>query len=165
MRKKNYPKPDTEQNQSLTYPELAERAFNKSLKYLSIRGRSTKEIKDYLLRKSFSPVTVDAVIKKLNELKFLNDEEFAKAWIRSKQFKGKSKFIIKNELRLKGINRGMIDHTLKEAREDFEIARELFEKQKKRLSKLDPTEFRKKMGAFLQRRGFSFEIINKILKG
>lgn len=158
MRKKNWPpKIDSEENR--------DRAFNYSLKYLSFRARSTKEIKDYLVRKNFIEATIDAAIQKLNELKFLNDEGFAKAWIESRQkHKGKSKFVLKQELRIKGIDSGMIDHTLQEAQEDFETARILFEKKKKLFQGLSKIEFKKRMGAYLQRRGFTWEIIKKLLR-
>ena len=124
MRKKNLPpKKDSEENRSL--------AFNYSLKYLSYRDHSIKEVYDYLLRKNFIEDTINSVLKRLIDLKFLNDEEFAKAWVESRQkHRGKSKFILKHELRMKGINSSMIDHTLKEAQDDLETARELFEKRK-----------------------------------
>src|SRR3990170_1905376 len=117
MRKKNLPpKNNSEENRSQVYPEPVERAFNYSLKYLSYRDRSVKEVYDYLLRKNFVEDTINSVLKKLIDLKFLNDEEFARQWIESRQkHKGKSKFVLKQELRMKGIDSGMIDHTLKEA--------------------------------------------------
>ena len=164
MRKKNWPprqarlpaRQDSEDNRNL--------AFNFSLKYLSFRARSTKEIKDYLSRKNFDEQTIDAAINKLNELKFLNDDEFGRQWIESRQkHKGKSKFILKNELRLKGLENDIIELLLAEAADDFETARTLFVKKKKVLGKLEPEEFRKKMGSFLQRRGYSWEIISKLL--
>lgn len=157
MRKKNWPlKSDSEENRAL--------AFNWSLKYLSFRSRSTKETKDYLLRKNFIEHTIDTVIQKLTDLKFLDDEEFAKAWIESRQkYKGRSKFILKRELRLKGLSEDMIEPLLKEAQDDFATAQTLFDKKKKTLGKLPSQEFKKKMGLFLQRKGFSFGIITKLL--
>ncbi len=157
MRKRIAPlKSDSEENRAL--------AFNWSLKYLSYRSRSTKEIKDYLLRKNFVEYTIDAVIQKLTDLKFLDDEEFARNWIESRQkYKGKSKYILKNELRLKGLSENMIEPLLKEARDDFATARTLFDKKKKTLGRLPSQEFKKKMGLFLQRKGFSFGIITKLL--
>src|SRR3989344_6801089 len=156
MRKKNLPpKQDSEENRSY--------AFNYSLKYLSYRARSVKEVYDYLLRKNFVKHTIDAVIQKLTDLKFLDDEEFAKAWIESRQkYKGKSKYILKNELRLKGLSEDIIEPLLKEAQDDLETARILFEKKKRILGNIPTEEFKKKMGLFLQRKGFSFGIITKL---
>lgn len=157
MRKKLPPKRDSEENRS--------RAFNYSLKYLSYRARSIKEVYDYLLRKNFSEDTINAVLKKLIDLKFLDDEEFGRLWIESRQkHKGKSKFILKNELRLKGLSEDIIEPLLKEAQDDFETARILFDKKKKTLGKLAPDQFKKSMGGFLQRKGFPWGIISKLLK-
>jgi regulatory protein len=157
MRKRiSPPKQDSQETRS--------RAFNYSLKYLSYRPRSVKEIYDYLIRKNFAEDTISHVLKKLTDLKFLDDEEFAKAWIRSRQIKGKSKFIIKNELRLKGLTNELIEPFLKEAKDDLEAARELFEKKKKSLGKLPKEELKRKISGFLQRRGYSWEMVSKLFK-
>lgn len=145
--------------------ENQEFAFNKSLKYLSFRARSVKEVKDYLARKNFSVGTIDEVIKKLIELKFLNDEAFGRQWIKSRQRnKGKSKFALKLELLNKGLSNDSIEPILKEAEDDFEVAKAMFEKKKIKLTGLSKLEFKKKMVSFLQRRGFSWEIISELFK-
>ena len=158
MRKKNLPpKRDSEENRS--------RAFNYSLKYLSYRARSVKETYDHLLRKNFIEDTINSVLKRLIDLKFLDDEQFAKQWIESRQkHKGKSKFILKRELRLKGLSNDVIEPLLKEAQDDLETARILFDKKKRILGSLPEEEFKKKIGGFLQRKGFSFGIITKLLR-
>jgi len=148
---------DSEENRS--------QAFNYSLKYLSYRARSVKEVYDYLLRKNFIEDTINSVLKKLIDLKFLDDLEFGRQWIESRQkYKGKSKFILKSELGMKGLSNDVIETLLKEARDDFEIARILFDKKKRILGNLLKEEFKKKMGGFLQRKGFSFEVIKSLLK-
>jgi regulatory protein len=172
MRKKNWPsnfsrraKTDTPENQDLVHPEDIERAFNYSLKYLSFRARSFKEVYDYLSRKNFSEDTINSVLKRLANLKFLNDEEFARSWIESRQkHKGKSKLVLRNELKLKGLEDDVIKPLLNEAEDDFETARVLFEKKKKTLGRLPKEKFKRKMAGFLSRRGFSFSVINKLFK-
>lgn len=158
MRKKSLPSKEN-------FEENRDQAFNYSLKYLSYRARSIKEVYDYLVRKNFVEDTINAVLKKLIDLKFLDDVAFAKQWIDERQrIKGKSKFVIKNELRLKGLSNDTIEPLLEEAKGDFETARLLFEKKKKTLDKLPPDQFKRKMAGFLQRRGFSFETIIKLFK-
>ena len=65
---------------------------------------------------------------------------------------------------MKGINSSTIDNTLNNAQEDFVIAKAAYEKKKKTIGHLPPEEFKKKMGGFLSRRGYSWEIISKLLK-
>ncbi|HVT01560.1 MAG TPA: regulatory protein RecX [Patescibacteria group bacterium] len=164
MRKKNwspnkphFKKKDTPENQTL--------AFNFAIKYLSFRNRSTKEVNDYLVKKNFDPETINVTLKNLIDKKFINDEEFTNQWIESRQkYKNKSKLVLKQELKLKGVSSGMIDHTLSNAEDDIEVAKRLFEKKKKTLGNLPPEEFKKKMGGFLQRRGFSYDVISKLIK-
>lgn len=145
--------------------ESRELAFNRALKYLSYRPRSVKEVYNYLSKKNLPDDTINKVLKKLIDLRFLNDAEFAKLWIESRQkHKGKSKFVIKNELRLKGLNDDLIEPLLAQAQDDFETARNLFERKKEKMKNLTREEFIKKMGGFLQRKGFSWEIISKLLR-
>lgn len=145
--------------------EVFDKAFNRSLKYLSFRPRSVKEIQDYLKKKRFSNQIINRVVKKLTELKFLNDEEFAKMWIEERQrTRGKSKFALKLELLNKGLDEDMFEPLLKGAEDDFETAKTLFEKKKEKFANLSKFEFKKKMSGFLQRKGFSFEVINKLFK-
>src|SRR4051812_38099109 len=102
--------------------KIVEKTLAKALYYLSFRPRSEKEVKDYLLGKNkpqkkdfVSPTqeTIDIVIKKLKEMKFLNDTEFAKSWVRSRtEYKPKSVGVIKMELKQKGIAPDMIIEAL-----------------------------------------------------
>ncbi|HVZ12251.1 MAG TPA: regulatory protein RecX [Patescibacteria group bacterium] len=153
---KNFKRKDTDENRNL--------AFNFAVKYLSIRNRSTKEIYDYLIRKHFIDDTINPTLKKLTDLKFLNDEEFGRAWIESRQkYKGKSKLVLKQELKIKGISDQSIQTALTDAADDYEVAKQLFERKKKVYARYTGEEFKKKMGGFLQRRGFSYSIIKKLL--
>lgn len=155
-KKTNFKRPDTEENRQL--------AFNYGLKYLSFRNRSTKEVYDYLLRKHFVEDSINSALRKLTELKFIDDEEFARAWIESRQkYKGKSKLILKNELRMKGLRDEQINPLLADASEDMETAKIAYRKKERILGKLPRDEFNKKMAAFLARRGYSFDIISKLL--
>ncbi len=146
-------------------PENQEKAFNYSLKYLSFRARSTKEISDYLQRKNFLEDTINSALKRLTDLKFINDEEFARLWVESRQkHKGKSKFILKMELQQKGINSQTIETILSEAKNDIDTAREIFEKKKIKLIGLSSEVFKKKMATYLGGKGYSWDIILKLLK-
>jgi regulatory protein len=147
-------------------------ALSKALRYLSFRIRSEKEIREYLLgknkpqKKNFeppSPEIIDAVIVRLKEMKFLNDLEFAKSWVRSRtEYKPKALNIIKLELKQKGISAELIEQALGESRvekDDKTLARELLEKKKKKYEHMEKNERYRKAGGFLARKGFSFEAI------
>lgn len=154
---RNFSRADTEENRTL--------AFNFGLKYLSYRNRSTKEVYDYLTRKHFTEDSINHALKRLVDLKFINDEEFARQWIESRQkYKGKSKLVLKQELRIKGISDQSIENALEEGEEDLETAKIAYRKKAKVLGKLPKEELNKKMAAFLQRRGYSWSIVKELLK-
>ena len=92
------------------HPDDPQYAFNRATSYLSLRARSEKEVENFLIKKDFNPNIIPAVIKRLRDLNFLNDEEYARSFTRTRQeYKGKSKYFIKYELKQKGIEKKVID--------------------------------------------------------
>src|SRR5258708_13021911 len=86
------------------------KGFNLALGYLARRPHSTWEIREYLKKKLVSVEKIEAIIERLNELKFLDDEEFVSWWIRQRtEVRPKSMRLIKLELQRKGIEREIID--------------------------------------------------------
>ena len=156
-----------------------EKFYNSSLRFLSYRPRSEKEIRDNLVRKSrgarsgsarkkIDPTMIDRVINKLKEQKFINDEEFAKWWIEQRtSFRPRSLRLIKIELRQKGISNEIIDKMIYDLRlmiDDLEQAKKLVEKRIRRFrNKFGMTreEMNQKLGGFLARRGFDWDTIKQ----
>lgn len=144
-------------------PELTY-AYGRAVKFLSIRPRSTQEIRDYLARKGISDVVGQEVVERLSREKFLDDEEFAEWWIRGRKEQGKAEFLIRRELENKGVVRDIIDRSFGEnLSDDVQVAREVVLRNHRKYSKYSGREYNAKMGAFLARRGFSWEVIRKAL--
>ncbi|MEW6735797.1 MAG: regulatory protein RecX [Acidobacteriota bacterium] len=61
-----------------------EKAFNRTLRLLARRPRSTGELRACLLEKAISAEIVDRVLARLSELGYLNDEDFAYNYATSK---------------------------------------------------------------------------------
>lgn len=139
-------------------------AFNKALKFLSYRQRSTKEVYDYLKKKEYSEESINETIQKLNEYKFLNDEEFARTFTNSRQIKGKSKRTIAFELKLRGINRETAEQTLDSSQDDLKTAKEYIEKRIHQFENLEPEKRKKRIISRLQARGYSWDVIKKLLE-
>lgn len=146
--------------------EKVERAYNKALKYISYRPRSEKEITDFLTKKKFDKDIITTILERLKELNLLNDEEFVRWWIEQRQtYRPKSKRIIKQELKLKGISQDLIDEIVeKDSKDDFETALELFKKNQRKFENYKNQEYLKKVSEFLGRRGFNWDIIKKVLE-
>ena len=99
-------------------------AIDKAIKYISVRLRSTKEIKDYLIKKGYSLDVVEAAIKELLNNKYLNDDIFTKAYIKDKlTFTSKGDYKIKMELVQLGIDNNIIESNIAMIDEDMLINR------------------------------------------
>lgn len=151
-----------------------EKFYNKALKFLSYRPRSEKEVRDNLLKKSFgrrsgpSESTVQLVIKKLREQKFLNDREFAKWWVEQRTIvKPMGKRLIKIELTRKGIDKELIDEVFEGIEDivhnELEMARKLVQRKISKYKGLDRQKIYQRLGGFLSRRGFDYDTIKKAI--
>lgn len=131
--------------------------FDRALHYLSFRPRSRAEMATYLGRKGASPDQVDQVCNRLLQAGFLNDEDFATSFARSRQsLAPRSKLHLRAELIKRGLSREIIDATLDEVDEESALADLLARKASKYPDK-------QKLVAYLQRRGFSYGLISRVL--
>lgn len=83
--------------------------YNKCVKYISVRIRSTYEIKEYLKRKQIEDSLIEITIDKLQKNNLLNDETFAKAFINDKMnFTTMGPYRIEQELKKHKIDSNII---------------------------------------------------------
>jgi len=148
--------------------EYFEKYLNLAYRYLTIRNRSEKEIRDYLTKKNAASEISEKIINSLREKKFLNDEAFARAWVLNRaRLNPKGETFLKFELRQKGITDEIIQKVLKEIHEEIpdelEQAKSLIVKRIERLSGASRDELYQKVGGFLARRGFRWEIVKKAI--
>lgn len=143
-----------------------EKFYNKALKFLSYRPRSEKEIRDKLLQRKAPQDLIEKIVAKLKEKKFINDEEFAKAWIESRQRSNpRSLRLIKLELKQKGIKEEIVETIVHSSgfivKSDLEQARRLVEKRVPRYKGLDRQKMYEKLGRYLASKGFDWDTIKQ----
>ncbi len=148
--------------------EHYERYLNLAYYYLSIRNRSEKEMRDYLTKKKAAEEVIEKIISSLKEKKFLNDEAFARSWILSRaRLKPKGKALLKIELRQKGITDEIIQTVLSQVQEEIpnelEQAKSLIIKRMEKMAGKSRDEIYSKVGGFLARRGFSWDVVKKAI--
>lgn len=144
--------------------ELFEKAKQNALGLVSLRPRSEHEVRAHLQRKSFEDVAVDHAVAYLQKFDLLDDVAFANYWVEQREtFRPRSRFALSHELRQKGISRDVIEGALEQVDESA-AARRAAEKQAHRWAGLPEHEYKKKMAGFLQRRGFSYEVIREVLE-
>lgn len=142
-----------------------QKTYDKLLRFAMVRPRSEKEITDYFRRKKVHESMHEEMLKKLKHLDLLNNLEFAKWWIDQRiQFKSKSKRIIIQELRMKGISQNDIDDAFGETVIDEEkMARDLIEKRAYKWKGLEPRVARQKMSQYLAGKGFGWDVIATVM--
>src|SRR6266568_3579977 len=129
--------------------------------------RSREEVRRYLRRKQTAPEIIDAALARLDRFELVNDRDFATFWAENRQqFSPRGARAIKNELRMKGVGREVVDEMVSDEK-DEELA--LLAGRKKAMSLLhnptmDSMIFRTRLGSFLQRRGFDYEIVARTVK-
>ena len=127
--------------------------YQRTLEWVLVRPRSTREVKDYLFKKSIQPIKskdpetkktilkkptvdraqfADQIINRLGEKGYLDDERFAKYYVENRFVKkGISKKRLGLELAQKGIAKEIIDQVL-DIRSDEEEIRKIIAKKSKR---------------------------------
>ena len=134
-----------------------DRAYQSALHFLGARPRSSAEVQRNLRDKGFGDEVIAAAIARLGEHGYLNDEEFAKYWLDNRsRFRPRSAKAIRYELRQKGVERDAIEAAV-EALDEDAAASDAAAAKIDRLRDQPQEEFERKLGAFLARRGFSFE--------
>ena len=143
-----------------------QKTLDKLLRFATLRPRSEKEIKDWFKRRKVYESLHKELFKRLNRLDLIDDTKFAQWWVEQRNsFKPRGKRALEMELRMKGIKKEIIREVLEETEVDEKkIAKELLDKKSYRWKNLPKREARAKMSAFLARKGFNWEVIEKVLE-
>lgn len=156
---------ETELNDILHKDEI-KKAYNLALNFLSYRMRSEKEIHDYLITKTFAEDIIKSVLQRLRDNNFVNDLEFALAFVSSRiQTSVKGPILIRQELYKKGLSEANIIEGLKVYTEEkqLEIASSFAGKNANQRKNLSDYQIRQKIGQALISKGFPHEIIQTAL--
>jgi len=146
--------------------EIILQARARAFLLLKYRQRSEQEISERLKKKNFPQEVIQETLAFLRGKKFVDDNIFARVWIRERLAKAIGPVRLAQELKLKGIARQVIEDNLKDARETYselDTVRELAVRRFSRLKNLDPQSAKRRIYEFLLRRGFSAEIVVDVL--
>jgi regulatory protein len=136
------------------------RCLNMATRYLSYRLRSEFELRERLYRRGFDGDSVEAVLAKLKEQGLVDDTAFAQFWKDNREsFSPRSRWLTKLELRQKGVAQEVIDRVADVIDDDDSAYRAAVNKARS-LPKSDYQSFRYRLGEYLKRRGFSYEVIS-----
>jgi regulatory protein len=149
--------------------ESSDKALHAALRFLEARPRSIYEIRQRLQRKEFADEAIEAAIERLAGLGMIDDGTFARSWIESRQAsRPRGVGALRDELRRKGIDRALAETVLNdealtggEEQRAMTVARGALHKYANAPNR---TAFQRRLGAYLQRRGFGFDTIGPILE-
>jgi regulatory protein len=153
--------------------EQADRAAQAAMRLLEARPRSIAELRQRLRRKEFPAAAIDHAIARLSELGLLDDATFSRLWVENRRsFSPRGSLALRDELRKKGVSRDLIDAALAADPDEAEDAAEQEAERARALARsalrryagsADRFSFQRRLGAYLQRRGFTFDTIRPIL--
>ncbi|MBM3150173.1 MAG: RecX family transcriptional regulator [Chloroflexi bacterium] len=158
--------------QALSSDEIAELkhsaelqdCIDAALRFLRYRPRSEVEVRVRLRRRGFVSDIADEAVVELKRRKLVDDEVFAQFWTEDRlSFNPKSRQMIKLELRQKGVASHIAEGATADL-DDEANAYEVVAKRAQRMRSLDYEEFCRRLSGYLGRRGFSYEVIGKVVK-
>lgn len=149
--------------------EEQECANNYALRLLNFKMRTEKEVERKMKEKEYADDIIENTIYYLKEYKYLDDEDYARKFIKDKSSLSKmGKERIKRELYMRGVDPEITKREIEEIidpDEEYETAMEMAIKKANSTYKNDePNALYRKLGGFLQRKGYSMDIVMKILK-
>lgn len=148
------------------------KVYARALEYCLMRPHSSREVRDYLYRKTrdtrtktgemkkgVSPEITQRVFDRLVEKGYIDDEKFTRYWVENRNLtKGASRRKLQAELQAKGVEAGIIEQQLASSprSDDDELSKVI---AKKRNRYADDQKFMQ----YLARQGFSYDDIKRAL--
>lgn len=155
-----------EKIEQLQQEDEVKKAITAALNLLSFRPRASGELQRKLREKGYSAESAAAAIQRMLELGYLNDADFADRWIENRQeHKPRSRKLLQQELRQKGIDSDTIEEALADvAIDEVADALELARKKANSMQGLDQQTRHRRLSGFLGRRGYGYDVIRKVLE-
>lgn len=145
-----------------------EKAKSYALRLIHNRPRSQEELRKRLREKGYPEQIIDRLISDFKEEGLIDDRCFARLWARTRsQTSPRGLSFIRQELLEKEVDKDIVEQTIEELKKDFneeEVARELLKRRLRLVAGLDKQKAKIRLFGYLKRRGFSSQVIYKLLK-
>ena len=145
-------------------------AYNYALNLLSARPYSTRALRRKLIQKEYLAADADDAIRRLADNGLLDDAKYAEQYARSKIVStGASKRRLQQDLYRKGIKGDVATNAIASVIEQEEIdpaavVERVAKKKLAQLGDLEPLVLRRRLFAFLARRGYDVDEIKAVVK-
>src|SRR5688572_4474023 len=143
--------------------------YDRALNLLAFRARSARELHRRLTQKGESRDRADRVIQRLRDVGLINDADFARQLTRSKVSAGASRRRVHQELFKRGVARDVADEAVEQVFEDEAMSdaasiERVARKKWQTLATLDGATRRRRLYAFLARRGFDSDDVWRVVR-
>ncbi len=155
-----------ERLQELADLEAAHRA---ALRALTRRAHARFDLRRRLLQKQHPPAAVDGALDRLSAAGLLNDARFALDYAAAKARRGRGPARLVRDLQSQGVDRRLAEEAVRtslasEGVDPTRAVRALAEKRAKQLAGLPPVVRKRRLVAFLVRRGFNGGEVREVVE-
>ncbi|MBI3943212.1 MAG: RecX family transcriptional regulator, partial [Chloroflexi bacterium] len=155
---------DPEQEAALRQADEVAKGYTAALDLLARRPRSRGEIQQWLKQHKVPPPTQEQILERLEENGLLDDKEFARFWVENRnQFRPRSVRALRYELQQKGVTVEDQADILSEV-DEVEGAYQAAWRRAQSLAGAERRVFDQKLGAYLQRRGYNYDVVRDTLQ-
>ncbi|HVH11298.1 MAG TPA: regulatory protein RecX [Gemmatimonadales bacterium] len=145
--------------------EAAERA---AVQALARRGYARRDLERWLLKRQHTPTVVQAAVERLAGRGLVDDARFAERYAAQRAARGRGPARLIRELIAQGVEGRVAERAVRRALEDEGIelraaARAVAEQRVRVLGALPPTVRRRRLRAFLLRRGFDASEVRQVV--
>ncbi len=149
--------------QELIERDRQDAAYGQALRLLSYRPRTERELRIRYAKKALPEQTQEAALDRLKSEGLVDDAAFAQSWIENRmEFRPRGAWALRSELGAKGVARELIEIALENFDEE-EAARRAAQKGARRYKNLSPDLFRRRLTAYLSRRGFTYQMVSPLV--
>ena len=144
--------------------EARHTAMSSALRLLSYRPRSEREMRDALRSRRIPEAISGETLDRLRQLRLLDDRAFAEAWTESRQRNSpRGRRMLLAELAQKGVEREVARASV-DAIDEEAAALLAGRKRSRTLRGLEFRDFRHRLGDFLARRGFGYDVCEAAIR-
>lgn len=157
----------TDQVERLERASDQEAAYRTAIRCLERRPFAKRDLARRLALKGHAPEPVAAALEQVEGAGLLDDQKFAEFYVRSRGAKGRGPARLRRELAQMGVDRGVIESALAQ---DVEVAsmgdrlEAMVSKRAGQLEGLPLDQIRRRLLAFLARRGFRGPEVTRVVR-
>jgi regulatory protein len=155
---------DASEIDALVAADARHTALDTAAAMLARRPRSEREIRRKLAERKHDQSVIDETIERLRTMKLIDDAEFARTWTESRdRTSPRGKRMIAGELRAHGVTPEIARDATAEIDEE-DAAYRVAAKRVRSLAATDVRMFAVRLGGYLQRRGFGWDVVQRTVR-